>query len=64
MLVVGIIIAVLAVLMIIFPSVFMKLKSPRIPEKLLKIPKMEIVFRIWGVICLIIGVTLIVISLV
>ena len=36
MLVVGILIIIIATLMILFPEFFMKLKSPRIPEKLFK----------------------------
>ena len=60
MLVVGIIITIVAILMILFPEFFMKLKSPRIPEKLLKNPKMKIIIRIWGSICIIIGILLIV----
>ena len=38
MLVVGILIIIIATLMILFPEFFMKLKSPRIPEKLFKSP--------------------------
>lgn len=41
MLVVGILIIIIATLMILFPEFFMKLKSPRIPEKLFKSPKIE-----------------------
>ena len=39
MLVAGIIVTIVAVLMIAFPEFFMKLKSPRIPEKLLNVIK-------------------------
>ena len=60
MLGIGILITIVAILMILFPEFFMKLKSPRIPEKLLKNPKMKIVIRIWGSICIIIGILLIV----
>ena len=64
MLVVGILITIVAILMILFPEFFMKLKSPRIPEKLLKNSKMKIVIRIWGSICIIIGILLIVFGII
>lgn len=50
--------------MILFPEFFMKLKSPRIPEKLFKSPKMKIIIRIWGGICIIVGILLIVFSII
>ena len=61
---IGILITIVAILMILFPEFFMKLKSPRIPEKLLKNPKMKIVIRIWGSICIIIGILLIVFQII
>ena len=64
MLVVGILIIIIATLMILFPEFFMKLKSPRIPEKLFKSPKMKIIIRIWGDICIIVGILLIVFSII
>ncbi len=64
MLVAGIIITIVAVLMIAFPGFFMKLKSPRIPEKLLKSTKMKLIIRVWGVICVVIGIILIIVALV
>ena len=64
MLVAGIIIAIVAVLMILFPEFFMKLKSPRIPDKLLKSSKMKVILRIWGGICVIIGIVLIVFAMI
>ena len=64
MLVVGILITIVAILMILFPEFFMKLKSPRIPEKLLKNPKMKIIIRVWGCICIIVGTLLIVFSII
>ena len=64
MLVAGIIITIVAVLMMIFPGFFMKLKSPRIPEKLLKSSKMKLIIRVWGVICVVIGIILIIVALV
>ena len=64
MLVAGIIVTIVAVLMIAFPEFFMKLKSPRIPEKLLKSYKMKLIIRVWGGICIVIGVGLIITALV
>lgn len=60
MIIVGILITIVAIFMILFPEFFMKLKSPRIPEKLLKSPKMKIIIRVWGSICIIIGIILII----
>lgn len=59
-----IIITFIAINLIIFPEFFMKLKSPRIPEKLSKSPKFKIVIRIWGIICTILGLTLTIISII
>lgn len=64
MLIVGILIILIASLMVIFPEFFMKLKSPRIPDKVLKNPKFRIVIRIWGCICTVIGIILIVFSVI
>ena len=64
MLVAGIIITIVAVLMMIFPQIFMKLKSPRIPEKLLKSSKMKLILRVWSGICVVIGIVLIIVALV
>lgn len=64
MLVAGIIITIVAVLMIAFPEFFMKLKSSRIPEKLLKSSKLKLIIRVWGVICVVIGIILIIVALV
>ena len=63
MLIVGILITIVAIFMILFPEFFMKLKSPRIPEKLLKSPKMKIIIRVWGSICIIIGIILIIFAI-
>ena len=63
MLIVGILITIIAMFMILFPEFFMKLKSPRIPEKLLKSPKMKIIIRVWGSICIIIGIILIIFAI-
>ncbi len=64
MLVVGILITIVATLMILLPEFFMKLKSPRIPDKLLKSPKMKVIIRVWGSICIIIGILLIVFAII
>ena len=50
--------------MILVRQFFMGLKSPRIPDKLLKNPKMKIVLRIWGSILVIVGILLIVFSII
>ena len=47
MLITGILITIVALFMVLVPQFFMKLKSPRIPDGLLKNPKMKIVLRIW-----------------
>ena len=64
MLITGILITIVATFMILVPKFFMKLKSPRIPDKLLKKPKMKIVLRAWGGIFVIIGILLIVFSII
>ena len=58
MLATGIVITIVAILMILFPEFFIKLKSPRIPEKILKNPKMKSFVVIWGIVCAIIGILL------
>lgn len=63
MIIVGILITIVAIFMILFPEFFMKLKSPRIPDKLLKSPKMKIIIRVWGSICIIIGIILIIFAI-
>ncbi len=64
MLITGILITIVAIFMLLVPQFFMKLKSPRIPDKLLKNPKMKIILRIWGGIFVIIGILLIVFSII
>lgn len=64
MLITGILITIVAIFMISIPQFFMRLKSPRIPDKLLKSPKMKIVLRIWGFIFIIVGIILIVFSII
>ena len=49
--------------MAIFPQFFAKLKSPRIPEKLLKNEKIITILRIWGLLFVGVGIALIVISI-
>ena len=60
MLITGILITIVAIFMVLFPQFFMGLKSPRIPDKLLKNPKMKIVLRVWGGIFVIVGILLII----
>ena len=60
MLIAGILITIVAIFMVLVPQFFMRLKSPRIPDKLLKNPKMKIVLRVWGSIFVIVGILLII----
>ena len=62
MLIAGILITIVAIFMVLVPQFFMRLKSPRIPDKLLKNPKMKIVLRVWGSIFVIVGILLIIFS--
>ena len=62
MLITGILIIIVAIFMFLVPQFFMRFKSPRIPDKLLKNPKMKIVLRVWGGILVIVGILLIVFS--
>ena len=64
MLITGILITIIAFFMILMPQFFMRLKSSRIPDKLLKKPKMKIVLRVWGVIFVIVGILLIIFSII
>ena len=64
MLVTGILITIVAFFMFLVPQFFIKLKSPRIPDKLLKNPKMKIVLRVWAGIFIIVGILLTVISII
>ena len=64
MLVTGILITIVAIFMVLVPQFFMRLKSPRIPDKLLKNPKMKVVLRVWGSIFVIVGILLIVFSII
>ena len=66
MLVIGIIISIIAILLAIFPKFFLNLKSPDTAflqmKNLHNNDKVILAVRIWGIICLIIGMILIVIS--
>ena len=64
MLTTGFLITIVAIFMVLVPQFFMRLKSPRIPDKLLKNPKMKIVLRVWGGIFIIVGILLIVFSII
>ena len=64
MLVTGILITIVAFFMFLVPQFFIKLKSPRIPDKLLKNPKMKIVLRVWAGNFVIVGILLIVFSVI
>ena len=66
MLVVGIIVSIIAILLAIFPKFFLNLKSPDTAflqmKNLHNNKKVILTVRIWGIISLIIGLTLIIIS--
>lgn len=66
MLVVGIIVSIIAILLAIFPKFFLNLKSPDTAflqmKNLHNNKKVILAVRIWGIISLIIGLTLIIIS--
>lgn len=64
MLITGILITIVAIFMVLVPQFFMRLKNPRIPDKLLRNPKMKIVLRIWGSVFVIVGILLIVFSII
>lgn len=55
----GIIIIIVAFLMLLFPDIFIKLKTPKIK----KISELEKVVRIWASLWIVIGVVLIIIGL-
>ena len=64
MLITGILITIVAIFMVLVPQFFMRLKSPRIPDKLLKNPKMKVVLRVWGGIFVVVGILLIIFSII
>ena len=64
MLITGILITIVAIFMVLVPQFFMRLKSPRVPDKLLKDPKMKNILRVWGSIFVIVGILLIVFSII
>ena len=64
MLITGILITIVAIFMLLVPQFFMKLKSTRIPDRLLKSPKMKIVLRVWGGIFVVVGILLIIFSII
>lgn len=67
MLIAGIIVSIIAVLLEIFPKFFLELKSPNTAflqmKKLHNNKKVILAVRIWGIICLIIGIILIISSM-
>lgn len=63
MLITGILITIVAIFMVLVPQFFMRLKSPRIPDKLLKNSKMKIVFEAWGGIFMVVGILLVAFSI-
>lgn len=65
MLIVGVIVSIIAILLALFPKFFLNLKSPDtafLQMKKLHNNKVILIVRIWGIICLIAGITLIIIS--
>ncbi len=67
MLITGIIVSIFAILLMIFPKFFLNLKSPDTAflqmKKLHNNKKVILAVRIWGIICFVIGVILMIISL-
>ena len=64
MLIAEIVVSVIAVLLVIFPKFFLYLKSPRSTKKIHDNKKILLAVRAWGIICLVIGIILILISIV
>lgn len=64
MLTVGIIITITAIVMIVFPVTFMRLKSPGMSPKVVNSPRTKMLVRIWGVMSGIIGTTMIVLAMI
>ena len=64
MLTVGIIITITAIVMIVFPVTFMRLKSPGMSQKVVISPRTKMLVRIWGVMSGIIGTTMIVLAMI
>jgi len=64
LIIVGILITFTAVMMVISPETFTKYRNQRIPEKMLKSPKMIPVLRAWGSMCAVVGVILIIVGIV
>jgi hypothetical protein len=64
MLTFGIIITVTAILMIVFPVTFMKLKSPGMSKKVVNSPRTKKLVRIWGVMSGLIGISMIVFAMI
>lgn len=67
MLIAGIIVSIIAILLVIFPKFFLNLKSPDTAflqmKELHNNKKVILIVRIWGIICLVIGIILIIMSL-
>ena len=64
MLVAGIIITSIAVMMILFPQIFLLLKNPKISHESLKSTKVKNAFRILTSLYIVIGIILIIVALV
>lgn len=67
MLIIGIIVSIISFLLVLFPKFFLNLKSP--DTAFLQIQKIHnkkqviLLTQIWGILCLIVGITLIILSL-
>lgn len=66
MLIVGVVLSITAILLAVFPKFFLNLKSPDTAFLQIKgihnNKKVILAVRIWGIICLITGITLIILS--
>lgn len=60
----GVVIVVMSILLMLFPSFFLNFKSPDTRvirmKKLNNNPKIKMCVRLWGMICLILGVALVI----
>lgn len=63
MLIVGILMIIISIFMVLYPEFFLKYRLHRLPEIFRQKPKMRILLRVWGIVCIIIGIVLIFYSL-
>ena len=67
MLIIGIIVSIISFLLVLFPKFFLNLKSPGTAflqiQKIHNKKQVILLTQIWGILCLIVGITLIILSL-